>query len=234
MSSIIGEKAKSLQKRRISMKVLFIGAFGKVGQHFAKQLSAHPKIQEKSLIRNPEQVPFFEEKGIETVLLDLATSSIETIAEAAKDVEAIIFSAGAGGKRLEKTIAVDLDGAVKAMEAAKQAGVKRFIMVSTFRNDREEMLKQNSLRSYTIAKYYADEWLKNRTDLDWTIVHPGGLTDEQGTGTVKVGKRNDYGSIPREDVATTLLAVLENDNSIGKEFEVTSGNTPIVEAIEKI
>jgi nucleoside-diphosphate-sugar epimerase len=216
------------------MKVLFIGAFGKVGQHFAKQLSTHPEIQEKALIRNSEQVPFFEEKGIETVLLDLATSSIETIAEAAKDVEAIIFSAGAGGKGLEKTIAVDLDGAVKAMEAAKQAGVKRFVMVSTFRNDREEMLKQNSLRPYTIAKYYADEWLKNRTDLDWTIVHPGGLTDEQGTGTVKVGERNEFGPIPREDVATTLLAVLENDNSIGKEFEVINGDTPIAEAIEKI
>ncbi|WP_426065546.1 NAD(P)H-binding protein, partial [Escherichia coli] len=87
---------------------------------------------EKALIRNPEQVPFFEEKGIETVLLDLASSSIETIAEAANEVDAIVFSAGAGGKGLEKTIAVDLDGAVKAMEAAKKAGVKRFVMVSTF------------------------------------------------------------------------------------------------------
>ena len=135
------------------MKVLFIGAYGKVGQHFAEQLKNHPQIKEKALIRNPEQVPFFEEKGIETVLLDLASSSIETIAEAANEVDAIVFSAGAGGKGLEKTIAVDLDGAVKAMEAAKKAGVKRFVMVSTFRNDREELLKQNSLQPYTIAKY---------------------------------------------------------------------------------
>ncbi|WP_291293133.1 SDR family oxidoreductase [Enterococcus sp.] len=213
------------------MKVLFIGAFGKVGQHFADQLKDHPQIKEKALIRNPEQVPFFEARGIETVLLDLASSSIETIAEAAKDVDTIIFSAGAGGKGLEKTIAVDLDGAVKAMEAAKQAGVKRFVMVSTFRNDREELLKQNSLQPYTIAKYYADEWLRTRTNLDWTILHPGGLTDDQGTGTVKAGKRNEFGSIPREDVAATLIAVLENDHSIGKEFEVIAGDTPISEAI---
>ena len=164
----------------------------------------------------------------------MASSSIETIAEAANEVDAIVFSAGAGGKGLEKTIAVDLDGAVKAMEAAKKAGVKRFVMVSTFRNDREELLKQNSLQPYTIAKYYADEWLRSRTDLDWTIVHPGGLTDDPGTGNVKAGKRNEFGSIPRADVAATLIAVLENENSIGKEFEVISGETPIAEAIHEL
>ena len=107
-------------------------------------------------------------------------------------------------------------------------------MVSTFRNDREELLKQNSLQPYTIAKYYADEWLRSRTDLDWTIVHPGGLTDDPGTGNVKAGKRNEFGSIPRADVAATLIAVLENENSIGKEFEVISGETPIAEAIHEL
>lgn len=213
------------------MKVLFIGAYGKVGQHFADQMKDHPQIKEKALIRNPDQVPFFEERGIETVLLDLAASSIDTIAEAAKDVDAIVFSAGAGGKGLEKTFTVDLDGAVKAMEAAQKAGVNRFVMVSTFRNDREELLKQNSLQPYTIAKYYADEWLRSHTDLDWTIVHPGGLTDDPATGKVKVGKRNEFGSIPRGDVAATLIAVLENNATIGKEFEVINGDKAIDEAI---
>lgn len=213
------------------MKILFIGAYGKVGQHFADLVSDHAAISEKALIRNPDQVAFFDERNIETVLLDIATSSIDEIAEAATGVDAIIFSAGAGGKGLEKTFAVDLDGAVKAMEAAKKADVSRFVMVSTFRADREELLKENSLRSYTIAKFYADEWLRNRTDLDWTIVHPGGLTDEPGTGKVTVGKRNAYGPISRADVAATLVAVLENKDTIGKEFEVINGETGIVEAI---
>lgn len=132
---------------------------------------------------------------------------------------------------MEKTFTVDLDGAVKAMEAAQKAGVNRFVMVSTFRNDREELLKQNSLQPYTIAKYYADEWLRSHTDLDWTIVHPGGLTDDPATGKVKVGKRNEFGSIPRGDVAATLIAVLENNATIGKEFEVINGDKAIDEAI---
>ena len=80
----------------------------------------------------------------------------------------------------------------------------------------------------------ADEWLRSRTDLDWTIVHPGGLTDDPGTGNVKAGKRNEFGSIPRADVAATLIAVLENEKSIGKEFEVISGETPIAEAIHEL
>ncbi|OTN75167.1 hypothetical protein A5886_000237 [Enterococcus sp. 8G7_MSG3316] len=216
------------------MNVLFIGAYGKVGQHFADLAKAHSEINEKALIRNPDQVAFFEERGIDTVLLDIATSSVDEIAKAAEGADAIIFSAGAGGKGLDKIFTVDLDGAVKAMEAAKRADVKRFVMVSTFRNDREELLKQNSLQSYTIAKYYADEWLRSHTDLDWTIVHPGGLTDDSATGKVKVGKRNEYGTISRADVAATLMAVLENDQTIGKEFEVINGDTAIDEAIEAL
>ncbi|MBA5728489.1 SDR family oxidoreductase [Aerococcaceae bacterium INB8] len=216
------------------MKVLVVGANGKVARHFAEIVKDHESIQEKAMIRKAEQESFFSERGIETVLLDLAKNSIDELAEAARGMDAVIFSAGAGGKGLDKTVKIDLDGAIKAMTAAEHAGVKRFVMVSTFRTGREEMEKENSLQVYTIAKNYADEWLKNRTELDWTIVHPGILVDESGTGKIKVGTDFEINEIPREDVARTLVAVLENDNTIKKEFEVLAGDKAVNDAVKSL
>ncbi|UUX35068.1 SDR family oxidoreductase [Fundicoccus culcitae] len=216
------------------MKVLFIGANGKVGRQFADIMKDHPTINERAMIRNPEQQAFFDERGIETVLLDLSKVSVDDLAAVAAGMDAVIFSAGAGGKGLDKIFTVDLDGAVKAMEAAEKAGVKRFVMVSTFRTGRQEMDKQNDLRYYTIGKHYADEWLKTRTDLDWTIVHPGILTDEAGTGQVKVGMGNEIAEISRQDVARVLVAVLEHDSTIGKEFEVLAGDVAVDEAVQSV
>lgn len=216
------------------MKVLVVGANGKVARHFAEIVKDHENIQETAMIRKAEQESFFSERSIETVLLDLAKNSIDELAEAARGMDAVIFSAGAGGKGLDKTVKIDLDGAIKAMTAAEHAGVKRFVMVSTFRTGREEMEKENSLQVYTIAKNYADEWLKNRTELDWTIVHPGILVDESGTGNIKVGTDFEINEIPREDVARTLVAVLENDNTIKKEFEVLAGDKAVNDAVKSL
>ena len=216
------------------MKVLVIGANGKVARHFADFVKEDSAIEEVAMIRNAEQVSFFKERGIETVLLDLVKNSVAELAEAMKNVDAVIFSAGAGGSGLDKTILIDLDGAVKAMTAAEQAGVKRFVMVSTFRTGREAMSQEQDLQIYTIAKNYADEWLKNRTDLDWTIVHPGILVDEPGTNQIKVGMGQDINEIPRQDVAQTLISVLHNDNTIKQEFEVLAGDTAVEEAIRNL
>lgn len=216
------------------MKVLVVGANGKVARHFAEIVKDHENIQETAMIRKAEQESFFSERSIETVLLDLAKNSIDELAEAARGMDAVIFSAGAGGKGLDKTVKIDLDGAIKAMTAAEHAGVKRFVMVSTFRTGREEMEKENSLQVYTIAKNYADEWLKNRSELDWTIVHPGILVDESGTGNIKVGTDFEINEIPREDVARTLVAVLENDNTIKKEFEVLAGDKAVNDAVKSL
>ncbi len=151
------------------------------------------------------------------------------------DVDAIVFSAGQW-RRLDKTIMIDLDGAVKIMIAAEKANVKRFIIVSTFRVGREEITRQFRrffTKIYTIAKHYADEWLKTRTELDWTIIHPGILTDKESTGKVALASHVETGEIPREDVAKVILETLKNDATIKKEFEVVSGDTKIYEAIKK-
>lgn len=216
------------------MKVFVVGANGKVARHFSDFVRDDDSIEELAMIRNMDQKPFFEERGIETVHLDLVKDSINDIADAMKGSDAVLFSAGAGGSGYDQTILIDLDGAIKAMTAAEQAGIKRFVMVSTFRTGREEMAKDNSLQIYTIAKNYADEWLKNRTNLDWTIVHPGILADTEGTGQIIVGTELDIHEIPRQDVARTLVEVLKNDNLIKKEFEVLAGDDSVKEALSKL
>lgn len=182
------------------------------------------------LIRNL----FFEERDIETVHLDLVKNPIDNLAHAMKGSDAVLFSAGAGGSGYDQTVLIDLDGAVKAMTAAEQAGIKRFVMVSTFRTGREEISKVNDLQIYTIAKHYADEWLKNRTNLDWTIVHPGILVNSEGTNQIKIGHDLDVNEIPRQDVARVLLEVLKNNDTIKKEFEVLAGNDSVEEALSKL
>lgn len=216
------------------MKVFVVGANGKVARHFADFVREDESLEELAMIRKAEQKPFFNERGIETVHLDLVKDSIDDIAEAMKGSDAVLFSAGAGGSGYDQTILIDLDGAVKAMTAAEQAGIKRFVMVSTFRTGRKEIESENSLQIYTIAKHYADEWLKNRTTLDWTIVHPGILVDTEGTDQIKVGMDFDINEIPRQDVARTLVSVLKDDNTIKKEFEVLAGDDSVEDAISKL
>lgn len=216
------------------MKVFVVGANGKVARHFADFVKEDETLEELAMIRNLDQKPFFHERGIETVHLDLVNDSIDELADAMKGSDAVLFSAGAGGSGYDQTILIDLDGAIKAMTAAEHAGIKRFVMVSTFRTGREEIAKDNSLQIYTIAKHYADEWLRNQTNLDWTIVHPGILINDEGTNQVKIGSKVDLDEIPRQDVAKTLVEVLKNDDLIKKEFELVAGEDSIKEALSKL
>ncbi|WP_431801339.1 SDR family oxidoreductase [Halobacillus andaensis] len=216
------------------MKVLVVGANGQIGKHLVSFIQEHDSLEAKAMIRKQEQVSFFENLGAETAVVDLE-DGIETIAKAAEGVDAVVFTAGSGpstGK--DKTILIDLDGAVKTIEAAKAAGVKRFIMISSFDTRREAIQAANSsFAPYVAAKHYADEWLK-RTDLDYTIIHPGMLTNDQGIGQVSAAVEVERGEIPREDVASVIVASLENNQTIGKEFQVVGGTTSIKEAIDSI
>ncbi|SDM12735.1 NAD(P)H-binding [Sediminibacillus halophilus] len=216
------------------MRVLVVGANGQIGKHLITIMQNNSSLEAKAMIRKQEQAAFFENLNAETEVVDLE-QDIETIAKAAEGIDAIVFTAGSGphtGK--DKTIMVDLDGAVKTIEAAKSAGVKRFIMISSFDTRREAIqAAPSSFAPYVAAKHYADEWLK-RTDLDYTIIHPGALTNDQGTGNVKAATEVERGEVPREDVASVIAASLENDSTIGKEFQVVTGTTPIKEAISSL
>lgn len=217
------------------MRVLVIGANGGVSRHFADFVKDSETVEEVAAIRNLDQAPFFEERGIESVYLDLTKHTQADIEKTLTDnnIDSVIFSAGAGGSGDDIVMMVDLDGAIKSMQAAEAVGIKRFVIVSTFRTGREE-IEKGALRVYTTAKTYADEWLKSRTNLDWTIVHPGILRDEPGSGKITTEPQAEIIDVARQNVAQTLLAVLENDNTIGKEFEVVDGDTDVTTAVQNL
>jgi uncharacterized protein YbjT (DUF2867 family) len=148
--------------------------------------------------------------------------------------DAVIFSAGGGpGSGAEKKETIDRQGAVKLVEAAKEHGARRYVMVSAMGASDPEAGSE-AMQPYLFAKARADQALEE-SGLDYTIVRPGSLTDEPGTGTVEaaesLGRR---GEIPREDTARVIAATLEMKNTFGKTFEVLSGDTPVEEAVGRL
>ncbi|QKY69857.1 SDR family oxidoreductase [Lentibacillus sp. CBA3610] len=218
------------------MNVLVVGANGQIGRHLVRKLQESDKHNTIAMVRKEEQKTRLEEQGVKTALVDLE-ESIETIANAAKEADAVVFSAGSGGQTgADKTMLIDLDGAIKSMKAAEQAGVKRFVIVSgigVHRWHANNHLEWMDSSPYAAAKYYADAWLE-RSGLDYTIIRPGQLTNEPETGKVTVAGDLEHKHIPREDVASAIIASLENDRTIGKAFDMIGGETPIKEVLKTL
>ena len=214
------------------MKTLVIGANGKIGQHLVRLLAEHPQHTVKAMIRKPEQRAFFEDLQAETVLASLE-GSVEELQKAMSDCDAVVFTAGSGASTgADKTLTVDLDGAAKAIEAAELAGIDRFLMVSALRaDDRSHSTKE--MTPYYIAKYHADRILQS-SSLAYTIVRPGLLTDEAGTGQIAAAGQLEPGSVSREDVAAVIVACLEDTELENKVFELTSGDSSIENALKTI
>lgn len=221
-------------ERMVTLKILVVGANGQIGKHLVKQIQDSGKHIARAMIRKQEQANYFSELGAETVIVDLE-DEVAAITKAADDVDAVVFTAGSGPKTgKDKTLMVDLDGAVKTMEATKAAGVKRFVMVSSFDTSREAIQRaSSSFAPYVVAKHYADEWLRS-TNLDYTIVHPGLLTNDPGTGKVHAATKVERGEIPREDVASVIFGCLEDDTTIGKDFQTVTGETEMKQALQKL
>ncbi len=212
------------------MKVFVVGANGQIGKQLVEMLHESKEYDVRAMLRKPEQAPELEEKGVDTVIASLE-GSVEDLAAAAKGCDAVVFSAGSGGNTgLDKTLLIDLDGAVKTVEAAEQAGIDRFVMVSALQaNNRENW--SETIKPYYVAKHYADRALL-QSSLNYTIIRPGGLLNEAGTGKVKIAENLERGTIPRSDVAKTIFASLGEKNTYKKSFDVTSGDTDIKEAVK--
>ena len=216
------------------MSILVIGANGGVGSKLVDQLTQDGEDFTAG-VRSEEQQKQLEERGIKAQLIDVEKDDIDTLKEKVKGFDKVIFSVGSGGNTgADKTIIVDLDGAVKTIEASKIAGVQRFIMVSTYDSRRQAFDASGDLKPYTIAKHYADEYLK-QSGLTYTIVHPGLLLDQSGSGKIDVGALFEgNGSIPRADVATVLKEVAHEDGEDNQEFQIVQGSTDIKQAIAQI
>ena len=169
------------------MKVFLIGANGQVGKHIVKLLQSSDKHELTAMVRSEEQAEQLKQSGVNAVVANLE-DNVEQLAQAMKGSDAVIFSAGSGGKTgADKTLLVDLDGAVKSMEAAEQVGIKRYVMVSAYKAYDRESWKESPIKPYFVAKHYADRELR-ASNLNYTIIGPGILTNEPGTGKVAVGE----------------------------------------------
>jgi uncharacterized protein YbjT (DUF2867 family) len=216
-------------------KVLIIGAHGKIGQMLSKKLAGHEKFEPTAFIRKEEQKATFDEMGVATVIANLQ-DSVSELSQTLKGFDAAVFTAGAGGEGgAEKTLEIDLDGSVKCMEAAENSGVNRFVIVSASHADDRAFWVKSGIKAYYIAKHYADKNLR-ATKLDYTILRPVRLLDEQGTGkiTASTNPNDVQAEIPREDVASAILYSLLNENTIGKTIELSKGDNEVEQAINKI
>ena len=214
------------------MRVVIAGGHGKIALILERLLSDRGDSA-VGLIRNPAHVGDLENAGAEAVIVDLENSSAEQVATHLHDADAVVFAAGAGpGSGAARKETVDRDAAILLADAAEAAGVGRYLMISA--RGAEDPIPDEVepvFAAYLRAKAAADEAVRARTALRSTIVRPGLLTDEPGTGLVTIADSTGRGSIPRADVAAVLVAVLDTPEKWGQTFEVISGDTPIAAAI---
>jgi uncharacterized protein YbjT (DUF2867 family) len=209
------------------MDVVVLGGHGRIARQLLARLAARGD-RARGIVRNAEHADDLRAIAAEPVLGDVEHESITPLVAGA---DAVVMAAGAGaGSGPERKRTVDLGGALKLIEAAQANGVARYVMVSAMGAGDPESASE-AMRPYQQAKADADAALV-ASGLDFTIVRPGGLTDDPGTGRVQaaesLGRR---GSITRADTAAVLLAVLDTPSTIGRTFEVLEGKTPIAEAI---
>ena len=203
--------------------VLVAGANGTTGKKIVNLLKSSQYFEPIAMVRKEEQQEQFKKDNIKTVLGDLEKDLSHTV----ENIDKVVFAAGSGGK---KVVEVDQEGAKSLIDASKQAHVKKFVMLSSMGADHPE--ESDELKQYLEAKHNADEYLKS-ANIMYTIVRPGSLTNDSGTGKIELEhKLNKRGSITRDDVAQTLVRSLHDDAAINRTFEIIEGDTLIAKAMD--
>jgi uncharacterized protein YbjT (DUF2867 family) len=208
--------------------VVIAGGHGQVAMRLERLLAAGG-VRVRGLIRNAEQAGDLEAIGAEPVVLDLEAAGDDDVAAAIAGADAIVFAAGSGpgsGEGRKRTM--DRDGAVKLVRAAQAGGPRRFVMVSSMGADPDA--EPEGFGAYLRAKGEADEAVR-ASGLDFTILRPGRLTDDPGTGRVRLGEGLGSGSVSRDDVATTIAALLATGAGSGRTADLLAGPTPIDDAV---
>jgi uncharacterized protein YbjT (DUF2867 family) len=210
------------------LRIVIVGGHGKVALHLARILTNRGD-EVTSVFRNPDHAGDIHATGAHPVVADIEHLDTGALADLVVGHDAVVFSAGAGGGDPARTYAVDRDAAIRVIDAAGQAGVKRFVMVSYFGAGPDHgVAEDNSFFPYAEAKAAADAHLR-ATDLDWTVLGPGRLTLEPSTGRIEVGAGK--GQVSREDVALVAAAVLHDPSTIHRTIDFNNGDLPIAEAL---
>lgn len=212
------------------MRVVIAGGHGQIALLLEQQLSRRGDTA-IGLVRNPDHVPDLESRGAQGVVLDLERASVDELAQVVGGADAVVFAAGGGpGSGPARKETVDKNAAILLADAAEQAGVRRYLMVSSMGTDRADPDSDDTFQVYLTAKKAADDDLRSR-DLDWTILQPGRLTDEPGTGRITLDPAAEPREVPRADVAATLVRALDEPATVGRQVTVLSGDLPIAEAL---
>jgi uncharacterized protein YbjT (DUF2867 family) len=214
------------------MRVVIAGGHGKIAL-LLEQLLTQRGDQAVALIRNPAHVADVEKTGAEAAVVDLEAASAGDVAALLDGADAVVFAAGAGpNSGAARKDTVDRGASVLLAEAAGQAGVRRFVQISAMGVDQPPAAGTDEVwAAYVKAKFAAEEDLRARA-LDWTVLRPGGLTDDPGTGQVALATPAlPRGSVPRADVAAVIVALLDESRTSGQTLDLVSGDTPVAQAV---
>jgi uncharacterized protein YbjT (DUF2867 family) len=217
------------------MRVVIAGGHGKIAL-ILERLLAQRGDTVAGFIRNPDHAADLQAGGAEALVVDLENASVDEVASHLAGADAVVFAAGAGpGSGAARKETVDRDAAILLADAAEAAKVFRYVMISSMGADADapDDTGDPVFVAYLRAKGAADDNVQARKALKTTIVRPGHLTNDPGTGRVAIADNTGRGNIPREDVATVLIAVLDNPGTAGQTFEVISGDTPITAAVSR-
>ena len=220
------------------MRIVIAGGHGQIGLRLGRLLAggAHNAV---GLVRDPSQIDDLRAAKVTPIVLDLEDSDVDEVAGRLKGADAVVFAAGAGpGSGLERKDAVDRGAAVLLADACEAAGVGRYLLVSslgveTVRDGATPDGVDEVFVAYLRAKLAAEDDLRRRA-LDWTVLRPGRLTDEPGTGRVRLAPTVERGDVPRDDVASVLAALIDAPASAGAVLELVGGTTSVSDAVASI
>lgn len=212
-------------------QIAIVGGHGQIARHLIPRLveAGHTPV---ALIRNDSQVSTVEQLGATARRLDIEQQDADDFAAAFEGSHAVVFAAGGGADGdVERKRAVDLEGSLKSIEGARKAGISRFVQVSAIGVDLPLPEDTDPVwRAYVEAKRDADVALRD-SGLDWTILRPGKLTDDEPTGQVTVAENAQRGDVTRSDVAAVLAEVIDTGAGIGRQWDVVGGETPVDQAV---
>ncbi|MFJ3220740.1 NAD(P)H-binding protein [Kitasatospora sp. NPDC086801] len=215
------------------MRTVIAGGHGQIALKLERLLAARGD-RPAGIIRRPEQAQDLAGAGAEPLLLDLESATAPQLAELLVGADAVVFAAGAGpGSGASRKNTVDRDAAVLLADAAELAGVRRYLMVSSMGADAHAHHPADEVfETYLRAKGAADDAVRARTALDWTVLRPGRLTDGPGTGLVRLAPSVARGAVDRADVAAVLAALLREPGTAGRTLELVAGDTAVEEAVD--
>ncbi|PYC76368.1 NAD-dependent dehydratase [Streptomyces tateyamensis] len=214
------------------MRTVIAGGHGQIALRLERLLSARGD-QAAGVIRKPEQADDLRAAGAEPVLLDLESASVAEVARHLEGADAAVFAAGAGpGSGAARKDTVDRGACALFADAAEAAGVRRFLVVSSMGADARAADGSDPVfGAYLRAKGAADDDVRSRAGLAWTVLRPGRLTNDPGTGLVRLAEATGQGSVSREDVAAVLAALLDEPGTAGRTLELVAGSDPVAEAV---